>query len=225
MLYLLTLGWPWFAAAAALGLAVGFATSRRGPGFPDAWVFLLALSLVAVLGGGAFAGALPGREGLWLEIGCLASAAYAFGLPIGGFAKTSLAVPATVAKSRPKPVIAAATAPPEISPPPGATQAPPAPAQEVAPEHKRFPGRRPAALAEPRGAGPDDLLRIKGIGPKSVEKLHGLGVFHFDQIAAWDIENARWIGAALAVPGRVERGKWIQQARDILARRAEKAAS
>lgn len=224
MLYLLTLGWPWFAAAAALGLVVGFATSRRGHGFPDAWVFILALALVAVLGGGALAGALPGREGLWLDIGFLAGAAYVFGLPIGGFAKSSLAAPASAAKSRPKPAIAAAAPQPRTAPP-VATQAAPAPAQEAAPDDKRFPGRRPAALAGPHGAGPDDLQRIKGIGPKSAEKLHALGVFHFDQIAEWDIENARWVGAALAVPGRIERGKWIQQARDILARRAEKAAS
>ena len=27
----------------------------------------------------------------------------------------------------------------------------------------------------------------------------------------------RWVGAALSIPGRVERNKWIQQAREILA--------
>jgi len=82
---------------------------------------------------------------------------------------------------------------------------------------KHLPGLPPESLASPRRGTPDDLTKIKGIGPKSVEKLHALGVFHYDQIAAWNIDNARWIGAALTVPGRVERGKWIQQARELVA--------
>jgi predicted flap endonuclease-1-like 5' DNA nuclease len=92
-------------------------------------------------------------------------------------------------------------------------------AAKASPAKKHFPGQPPESLAAPRGGAPDDLTRIRGIGPKSVEKLHALGVFHFDQIAAWNIDNARWIGAALAVPGRVERGKWIQQARELVAAR------
>ncbi|HTO78210.1 MAG TPA: hypothetical protein VMJ31_00380, partial [Methylocystis sp.] len=82
---------------------------------------------------------------------------------------------------------------------------------------KGLPGKRPEALAAPRGTGADDLKKIKGIGPKSEEKLNALGVYHFDQIADWSLDHARWIGAALATPGRIERGKWIQQARDLVA--------
>jgi predicted flap endonuclease-1-like 5' DNA nuclease len=45
--------------------------------------------------------------------------------------------------------------------------------------------------------------------------LHALGVFHYDQIAVWSLDNARWISAALEAPGRVERSKWVQQAQAL----------
>lgn len=73
-------------------------------------------------------------------------------------------------------------------------------------------GARPAALAGPRDGRPDDLKRIKGIGPQNEARLNALGVYHFDQIAAWSPEEARWIGSYLAFPGRIEREDWIAQA-------------
>jgi predicted flap endonuclease-1-like 5' DNA nuclease len=93
----------------------------------------------------------------------------------------------------------------------------PATPQAAAPKArgKKAAGVKPEMLAAPRDGGADDLARIKGIGPKSLEKLNGLGVFHYDQIAAWDLDNAKWIGAAIGAPGRVERDKWIQQARAL----------
>lgn len=90
----------------------------------------------------------------------------------------------------------------------------------MAPEpssEKPLPGKQPEALAAPRAAGADDLKKIKGVGPKSEAKLNALGIYHFDQIAEWSLDNARWIGAALATPGRIERGKWIQQAQELAA--------
>jgi predicted flap endonuclease-1-like 5' DNA nuclease len=80
---------------------------------------------------------------------------------------------------------------------------------------KALPGAPPEGLPGPRGGKPDDLSKIKGVGPKSCEKLHALGVFHYDQIAAWTPEQARWVGGALGVPGRVERGHWVAQAKDL----------
>jgi predicted flap endonuclease-1-like 5' DNA nuclease len=82
--------------------------------------------------------------------------------------------------------------------------------------HPARPGVAPQLLAAPRGDGPDDLSKIKGLGAKSLEKLHALGVFHYDQIAIWSLDNARWISAALEAPGRVERGKWVQQAQALV---------
>jgi predicted flap endonuclease-1-like 5' DNA nuclease len=241
MLYVLTLGWVWFAAAGALGLLVGFATAARGRGgeFSGWWVILAAFGVLAGGFAGAELGLVPGRAGLQLEIGLLAALAYFIGLSIGGGAKSLLPAPAAapmkptpvVVRGRPRDEESAATnpspAPKSASVNSPAPEAPPAKSETTAaaresgakasPGKKHFPGQPPESLAAPRGGKADDLTRIRGIGPKSVEKLHALGVFHFDQIAAWNIDNARWIGAALSVPGRVERGKWIQQARELVA--------
>ena len=249
MLYVLTLGWVWFAAAGALGLLVGFATAARGRGgeFSGWWVILAAFGVLAGGFAGAELGLVPGRAGLQLEIGLLAALAYFIGLPIGGGAKSLLPAPAA-APMKPTPVVvrgrprdeefpapehaapkhasklaaADSPAPTSLAPePPPAKSETAAAARELAekasPTKRHLPGHPPESLGAARGGAPDDLTRIRGIGPKSVEKLHALGVFHFDQIAAWNIDNARWIGAALSVPGRVERGKWIQQARELVA--------
>jgi predicted flap endonuclease-1-like 5' DNA nuclease len=254
MLYVLTLGWPWFAAAGALGLCVGFATATSGRNgqFSGGWVIVAALVALAGAGAAAYLGIAPGRQGLLLEVGLCAALAYFFGLPVGGGARGLLpaAAPSPV-KPKPAPVarktepaatprIAAppvAPAPTPVIPAPTpvpAPASPPAPESrkkaapagrgaggKPAPEHRHSSGQRPESLPAARAGGPDDLTKIKGIGPKSVEKLHALGVFHFDQIAAWNVENARWVGAALAIPGRVERNKWIQQAREIVAHAAQ----
>jgi predicted flap endonuclease-1-like 5' DNA nuclease len=241
MLYVLTLGWVWFAAAGALGLLVGFATAARGRGgeFSGWWVILAAFGVLAGGIAGAELGLVPGRAGLQLEIGLLAALAYFIGLLIGGGANGLLAAPAA-APMKPTPVVVRrrpraeepaasksaapnvpATHSPASEPPPAKSETAAAleSAAKASPGKKHFPGRPPESLAAPRGGTTDDLTRIKGVGPKSVEKLHALGVFHFDQIAAWNIDNARWIGAALSAPGRVERGKWIQQARELVAAR------
>lgn len=96
------------------------------------------------------------------------------------------------------------------------TPAPIPPAPVAPPRAKKSaPGQKPEMLPVPRDGGPDDLARIKGIGPKSLEKLYALGVFHYDQIAAWSLDNARWIGVTIGAPGRVERDRWIQQAQAL----------
>jgi predicted flap endonuclease-1-like 5' DNA nuclease len=76
------------------------------------------------------------------------------------------------------------------------------------------PGRRPYGLAQALGTA-DDLKRIRGIGPQNEGKLHGLGIWHFSQIAAWSDENVRWVGSYLAFSGRIDREKWIDQARAL----------
>jgi len=251
MLYVLTIGWQWFAGAAALGLAAGFALTPSAPGRDEAggWAATAAaLALLAAIGAAAAFGAAPGRDGLLLDIAFLAGFAYVAGLPAGQWAKRLTAGPAAAPASAPKveptpepppaesagsePVPeppAAASAEPEPAPVETPVQPPepaaPAPAEEAKPAprnaRKAPVGIKPESLSAPRG-DPDDLCRIKGLGPKSVEKLHALGIFHIDQIAVWNLENARWISAALGSAGRVERGKWIQQAREIVA--AAKAA-
>jgi predicted flap endonuclease-1-like 5' DNA nuclease len=108
----------------------------------------------------------------------------------------------------------------EPSPPPEtaateASAAEPRPAPAAAETPKKHPGAQPEGLPGPRGGKPDDLSKIKGVGPKSVEKLHALGVYHFDQIAAWTPENVKWVSASFAIPGRLERGRWVAQAKEL----------
>lgn len=76
-------------------------------------------------------------------------------------------------------------------------------------------GERPPALPGPRLGGTDDLKRIRGIGPQNATRLNALGIYHVDQIAAWTPAEARWVGAYLAFPGRIEREDWVGQAKAL----------
>lgn len=85
-------------------------------------------------------------------------------------------------------------------------------------------GERPPALPGPRAGNADDLRRIRGIGPQNTTRLNALGVYHLDQIAAWTPAEARWVGAYLAFPGRIEREDWIGQARALASGDRDEAA-
>ncbi|MFO1148253.1 MAG: hypothetical protein U1E62_07740 [Alsobacter sp.] len=113
-----------------------------------------------------------------------------------------------------------------VPPPPAAPAAEePAPAREPEPEphpvtpaavsadEGALPGERPESLPEPAQGGIDDLKRISGIGKQNEARLHGLGIWHFSQVAAWTEDNVRWVSGYLAFPGRIEREKWVEQAR------------
>jgi len=230
MLYLATLGWPWLVGAVALGLAVGFATKPRGAGlFPHKGFAFLGAVVLSLLAAALFTEKFRGREALTLEFALLSSSAYFAAVLAGGAVKhPTLGRPMEKAKSPRAPAPAILIRGAGVVRSAEAADAPRArPAPATAPSdlsvatmssaEKGPPGRRPEALDGPRAVGADDLKKIKGIGPKSEEKLNALGVYHFDQIADWSLDNARWIGAALAIPGRIERGKWIQQARALSA--------
>lgn len=88
--------------------------------------------------------------------------------------------------------------------PPAARTAPPPPAPR--PE-------RPAAQAR---AAPDDLKLIKGIGPVLERRLHELGVRSLADLAALTPERVKEIDAAIDFPGRIERERWIEQAKEVL---------
>jgi predicted flap endonuclease-1-like 5' DNA nuclease len=66
----------------------------------------------------------------------------------------------------------------------------------------------------------DDLTRIKGIGAVITAKLRTLGFTTYDQIAALNETDIEKINTALNFKGRIDREQWIQQAREILARRS-----
>lgn len=76
------------------------------------------------------------------------------------------------------------------------------------------PGVRPAGLDAPRNGQGDDLKRIKGVGPKLQQLCNELGFWHFDQIAAWTLEEVAWVDSNLVgFKGRVSRDAWVSQAR------------
>jgi small subunit ribosomal protein S2 len=63
----------------------------------------------------------------------------------------------------------------------------------------------------------DDLKRITGINGKLEQKLNDLGVFHFWQIADLDADNALLLDRAIRGKGQIEREKWIDQAKKLVA--------
>jgi predicted flap endonuclease-1-like 5' DNA nuclease len=69
-------------------------------------------------------------------------------------------------------------------------------------------------------AGPsrrDDLKRIRGIGASVEMKLNAMGITSYEQIANWSKAEMNRIGQALDVKGRIEREKWVEQARTLSA--------
>ncbi|MGP1281875.1 MAG: hypothetical protein ACTS1X_02765, partial [Parasphingopyxis sp.] len=87
----------------------------------------------------------------------------------------------------------------------------PAPMPEPAPMPSPF-------MAAPDGE-PDKLTLIKGVGPKLADMLHALGVYHFTQIADWTAEQIAEVDSHLgSFKGRIERDRWVDQARLLAAR-------
>jgi NADH-quinone oxidoreductase subunit E len=78
------------------------------------------------------------------------------------------------------------------------------------------PEDKPQTLAGPRGGKADELKWIWGVGPKIEKMLNGMGVWHFDQIAAWDEKNLAWVDENLeGFYGRAGRDDWIGQAKKL----------
>jgi predicted flap endonuclease-1-like 5' DNA nuclease len=74
---------------------------------------------------------------------------------------------------------------------------------------------KPVFLTAARGGNADDLKRIKGVGMVLEGILNELGVFHFDQVASWDDDNAKWVDTYMQFPGRIEREEWVNQAKHL----------
>jgi len=85
--------------------------------------------------------------------------------------------------------------------------------------------KRPKGLAAARDGKADKLQRISGIGPKLDKTLNSLGYFHFDQISAWTPDEVQWVDEHLRFKGRIDRDKWIPQAKLLAAGDEEKFAS
>lgn len=100
MSYLLTLGWPWFAAACGLGALAGYVTTSPAKDAPAAPGWNL-IAIAVTLGAGAAAswlGLLDGRAALTMDVLLIAALAYLIGLPVGGALKATQAAPAYAGK-------------------------------------------------------------------------------------------------------------------------------
>ncbi|WP_137933544.1 proton-conducting membrane transporter [Mesorhizobium comanense] len=73
------------------------------------------------------------------------------------------------------------------------------------------------AAAKPAAAKSDNLRRLIGIGPVNEKLLKGQGVTTFAQIAAWTAADIERIEHALQFGGRVERERWVEQAKLLAA--------
>ena len=223
------LGWPLLAMIVfALGLVA--AGLHWLPGRPGFWLetalFCFASFVVGCLLGGWLKSATASRAAPaavaaaptpTIEAGPAAAiAAAAAPTPAGKPAaeRPFAAKPIAAAPSAPppKPAVRPARAP--ASPAPAAASAEPA-AMGPVPGEEKHPGARPLGLVAARGGKADDLQLIKGVGPQNERRLHALGVWHWAQIAAWTHDNALWVGSYLAFPGRIERERWIAQARAL----------
>lgn len=91
-----------------------------------------------------------------------------------------------------------------------------APQPEAAAKPKGPEGEKPELLDTPREDRADDLKLISGIGPKLEQKLNSIGIWHHDQVAAWTQPNIDWVNAAISFRGRIEREKWVPQAKQLV---------
>ena len=62
---------------------------------------------------------------------------------------------------------------------------------------------------------PDDLQKINGIGKVLEKKLNKLGIYTFAQIAAFSKKDIDSINETLSFKGRIEREKWVSQAKKL----------
>lgn len=99
------------------------------------------------------------------------------------------------------------SAPPAVAPPAAPVVITPVPVPLPAPQ-----SHLPRGIAGPRAGQPDDFRRISGIGPRVERWLHDFGIYHYDQIARWSVEQAEAVSLQLGFPGRVAREQWVAQA-------------
>ncbi len=97
------------------------------------------------------------------------------------------------------------------------------PAEKAAPKREEKSASKqetkPAPAAKTSAAA-DNLQEIKGIGAVLEKKLNAMGIERFEQIASWTETDIAEIDEQLNFRGRIQREKWVEQARE-LAKRAE----
>ena len=110
------------------------------------------------------------------------------------------------------------TPPPRTSAPEAKSTAPP-PVAEPTPRATEAPEKTAAPPPPTADAGAaDDLKQISGVGPKLEQKLHALGIKRFAEIAAWSAEDVARVDDQLNFRGRIDRDKWVEQAKALAAK-------
>lgn len=216
MAYVLTLGWPWFAAACALGALVGFVTTSQAEDAPAAPGWNIVAIAVALAGGAAasWLGLLEGRAALTMDILLVAAFAYLIGLPIGGALKKVQAAAPAHATKRPTIMLRGATA--EILEPVVAPSAePPAeivptaepvtpmsvePALAAAASAAKALNEKAAQMRAPSGrtgagARPAALPAPRGGGADDLAKIKGLGPKSVEKLHALGVFHYDQIAA------------------------------
>ncbi|MEM8649419.1 MAG: helix-hairpin-helix domain-containing protein [Pseudomonadota bacterium] len=74
---------------------------------------------------------------------------------------------------------------------------------------------KPRIYRKEPASGKDKLTQINGIGNALEQKLIDVGIYKIRQIAGWSQANQTWIGKELGFPGRVQREKWVDQAKKL----------
>jgi predicted flap endonuclease-1-like 5' DNA nuclease len=90
--------------------------------------------------------------------------------------------------------------------------------EEIVEKHEHTPlPEEPAVLYEMLPDRVDNLKQIKGLGVAAERQLNSLGIYHFQQIAAFDEGNVDWVEIQLKkLKGRFQRDDWIAQATHLL---------
>ena len=83
---------------------------------------------------------------------------------------------------------------------------------------------KPRGLPQPRNGRRDNLKQINGLGPLDESTLNNLGVYHFDQIAAWDQKEVLWMENHAFARGRIGREDWQGQAKALIDEEAARRA-
>lgn len=202
MMYLLANFWLWLLLSLLVGLVAGWITYQgRNPNFIRdlrPWVILfLVASLVVLLR------LLPSRYGLWAELGLMLAAGYFLGCCISYWLRSARA-PAALPEISAVAVTAAAGASSmttrDVAVEPAAEAN--AKAEEAASEEAII------GLSAARNGKKDDLTSVYGIDSETEAKMNALGIYHFDQIAAMNPGQSRWLFNRLGHSGRFPSWWW-----------------
>jgi predicted flap endonuclease-1-like 5' DNA nuclease len=130
-------------------------------------------------------------------------------------AKTASAKTGPAKTTSKKPAAAKAAATPKASASKASASTASAPKP---PASKTGAAPKSAAPAAKKAAGKaSNLRRLIGIGPANERLLNGLGVTTYAQIAAWTAADVKRIEETLNFDGRIERERWIEQAKLLAA--------